>query len=39
MPVALSGIIATIVGTGAVGAALQTGLAALTMFAGTTLGG
>lgn len=39
MPVALSGLIATIVGTGAVGAALQTGLAALTMFAGTTLGG
>lgn len=39
MPVALSGLIATIVGTGAVGAALQTGLAALTMFASTTLGG
>lgn len=39
MPVALSGLIATIVGTGAIGAALQTGLAALTMFASTTLGG
>ncbi|PQZ51879.1 hypothetical protein CQ052_05285 [Ochrobactrum sp. MYb15] len=39
MPVALSGLIATIVGAGAVGAALQTGLAALTMFASTTLGG
>src|SRR5690606_11586228 len=39
MPVALSSIIATVVGTGAVGAALQTGLAAITMFASTTLGG
>lgn len=39
MPVAISGIIATVVGTGAVGAALQTGLAALTMLASTTLGG
>lgn len=39
MPVALSGIIASIIGTGAIGAALQTGLAAITMFASTTLGG
>ena len=39
MPVALSGIIATVVGTGAIGAALQTGLAAITLFASTTLGG
>ncbi|MEJ5084847.1 phage tail protein [Brucella pseudogrignonensis] len=39
MPVALSGIIVSIIGTGAIGAALQTGLAAITMFASTTLGG
>ncbi|MGC0052739.1 fibronectin type III domain-containing protein [Brucella pituitosa] len=39
MPVALSGLIASVVGAGAVGAALQTGLAAITMFASTTLGG
>ncbi|MFC0246783.1 fibronectin type III domain-containing protein [Falsochrobactrum ovis] len=39
MPVALSGLIASIAGAGAVGAALQTGLAAITMFASTTLGG
>lgn len=39
MPVAISGLIAAIAGTGLVGAALQTGLAAITMFAGTTLGG
>ncbi len=39
MPVALSGIIASIIGTGALGVALQTGLAAITMFASTTLGG
>lgn len=39
MPVALSGIIASIIGTGAIGAAIQTGLAAITMFASTTLGG
>lgn len=39
MPVALSGIIASIIGTGALGAAIQTGLAAITMFASTTLGG
>ncbi|MDT6941953.1 fibronectin type III domain-containing protein [Brucella pseudogrignonensis] len=39
MPVAISGLIAAIAGTGVIGAALQTGLAAITMFAGTTLGG
>ncbi len=39
MPVAISGLIAAIAGTGAFAAALQTGLAAITMFAGTTLGG
>lgn len=39
MPVELSGLIAAIAGTGVFGAALQTGLAAITMFASTTLGG
>lgn len=39
MPVAISGLIAAIAGTGAFAVALQTGLAAITMFAGTTLGG
>lgn len=39
MPVELSGLIAAIAGTGLFGAALQTGLAAITMFASTTLGG
>ncbi len=38
MPVALSGIIASVVGAGALGAALQTGLALITLAAGTTLG-
>src|SRR5690606_2522741 len=37
MPVALSGLIASIAGAGAVGAALQTGLAAINMFGSTTL--
>ena len=38
MAVALSGIIASVVGAGALGAALQTGLALITLAAGTTLG-
>lgn len=38
MAVALSGIIASVVGSGAIGAALQTGLALITLAAGTTLG-